>query len=236
MTTILALDTSMEACSAGLWVDGRIFARKETLQRGHSQKILPMIAQILGQAGIVLSEVNAVAFTSGPGSFTGLRIGFGVVQGLAFGANLPVIPVSTLEVMALSAFHKYNLPEDALILPALDARMNEVYWGVYRAGEKNTTVIQPDRISTPEVIPTLVRESIAAGIGSGWSYNLGQGISANLVDVSLEPNAEDLLVLALNRYQAGDIVAVDTVELSYLRENISWKKRQKLRPESPEKT
>ena len=129
---ILAVETATEACSAALSVEGEIIERYTVSPREHSLLILPMLESLLAEAGLVLNQLDALAFGRGPGSFTGVRIAAGVIQGVAFGADLPVAPVSTLAAMAQDIFAKSR---ETAVFTALDARMGEVYWGVYQKSE-----------------------------------------------------------------------------------------------------
>ena len=122
---ILAIDTATEACSAALWNDGNTCAHFELCPREHTQRILPIVQDILTQGGVSLTDLDALAFGRGPGSFTGVRIGIGIAQGLALGAELPMIGVSTLVTMAQGAWRKQGATR---VLAAIDARMGEVYW------------------------------------------------------------------------------------------------------------
>ncbi|GAB4353090.1 MAG: hypothetical protein Kow0060_03270 [Methylohalobius crimeensis] len=127
---ILAIETATEACSAALYLDGVVEERFQVAPRRHTHLILPMAEALLAEAGLTLSALDGLAFGRGPGSFTGLRIAAGVIQGLAFGADLPVVPVSTLAALAWQVFDEGAAD---CALAALDARMGEVYWGIYRA-------------------------------------------------------------------------------------------------------
>jgi tRNA threonylcarbamoyladenosine biosynthesis protein TsaB len=131
---VLALDTATEACSAALLLrDGRVALRSAITPRGHAELILPMIDSLLQEAGCKLAELDGLAFGRGPGSFTGLRVAAGVVQGLAFGSGLPVAPVSSLAAVALLVLEAAGGPDEG-VLVCNDARMGEVYWGCYTAG------------------------------------------------------------------------------------------------------
>ena len=133
MNNILALDSSTDACAVALSVNGVLTSRFEIATQSHTQRLLPMVEELLAEQRLALADLDALAFGRGPGSFTGLRICTGIIQGLAYGANLPVIPVSTLEAMALG-FYRANPSMNAPLLVALDARMDEVYWALYQPG------------------------------------------------------------------------------------------------------
>lgn len=129
---ILAIDTATEACSVALWNNGTINAHFELCPREHTQRILPMVQEILAASGVSLNEIDALAFGRGPGSFTGVRIGIGIAQGLALGANLPMIGVSTLATMAQGAWRK-------LARPAYSPRLTR---GWAKCTGRNTSVMR----------------------------------------------------------------------------------------------
>ena len=116
---LLALDTSTEACSAALQLGSEILTLDEVCPQQHSKRILPMVQQLLSNAGVSLAQLDGIVFGRGPGSFTGVRIGVGVTQGLAFGADIPVYGVSTLAAMAQAARRLYNAEQ---VVAAIDAR------------------------------------------------------------------------------------------------------------------
>lgn len=147
---ILAIDTATEACSVALWNDGTVNAHFELCPREHTQRILPMVQDILTTSGTSLTDINALAYGRGPGSFTGVRIGIGIAQGLALGAELPMIGVSTLMTMAQGAWRKNGATR---VLAAIDARMGEVYWAEYQRdengiwhGEETEAVLKPELV------------------------------------------------------------------------------------------
>src|SRR5690606_35013648 len=149
MAHILALDSATDACSVALYRDGEVTALFELAAKSHSRRLLPMVDELLQNAGCSLKDLDAIAFGRGPGSFTGLRICLGVVQGLAFGANLPVIPVSTLAAMASGYLRECagsGLPPPLLV--ALDARMEEIYWAIFEADEK---CVEPKMLTVESV-------------------------------------------------------------------------------------
>lgn len=163
---ILALETSGESCSAALLIDDWLDQRCEQAPRRHADLILGMLDTLLHSSGLKLSELDAIAFGRGPGSFTGVRIAAAVAQGVAFGAGRPVIPVSTLAALARAAFRHSG---ERQIACALDARMGEVYWGAYRIGADDAArLIDQERVVAPELTPGLSGCGWCAA-GSGWS-------------------------------------------------------------------
>jgi tRNA threonylcarbamoyladenosine biosynthesis protein TsaB len=150
LPTILAIDTSAELASTALLVGDRVLSRESSGVHTHSHAILPLVQSLLQEAGIALAQCDAIAFGSGPGSFTGVRTACGIVQGLAFGANVPVIPVVTLLAMA----QKCRIDSGAVnVLAVLDARMGEVYWAQYRYADGWQTVIAPTLSTADAVTP-----------------------------------------------------------------------------------
>ncbi len=244
MASLLSIDTSGTCCSVALSIDDKQLIKRTDTPREHVRLVLPMIDALLSEASIKLSALDAIAFTHGPGSFTGLRIGFGVVQGLAFGADLPVIPLSTLRVMAQRAIHITSLSSKCVIIPAIDARMGELYRGVYSQVDGLAQAIEPDAICPQQGMSIQsfdkngkldrVNNTSLIGVGDGWQYQpeLSQGnelLKPSAIYENIGPDAEDTLPLAIAAFRAGRVAAIEDVEPVYLRNTISWKKRQRLR-------
>jgi len=227
MTTILALDAATTACSVALYRGGVITQQFVSTPREHTRLLLPMVDTLLSEAGILLTQVDALAFTAGPGSFTGLRIGFGVIQGLAFGADLPVIPVSTLAALALAGARNSGL-ESGCILPALNARMGEIYWGLYQYEDGRLGALMSDQIASPQQVVDSGLARPDLGVGDGWPL-LVEGLSADRIDAALTPDAACVVELAQAEFLRAGARPVDQVELTYLRNEVSWKKREKIR-------
>lgn len=224
---ILAIDTATEACSVALWDNGTLFAHFEECPREHTQRILPLVKEILHQGNSTLTELDALAFGRGPGSFTGVRIGIGIAQGLALGADLPMIGVSTLATMAQGAWRSTGATR---VLAAIDARMGEVYWAEYTRdeqgfwhGEETESVLKPDAVA--ERLKQLSGEW--ATVGTGWPAwpDMANDSGLTLVDGQvLLPHAEDMLPIACQLLSTGKTVAVEHAEPVYLRNEVAWKK------------
>lgn len=231
MTKILALDASTDACSVALYIDGAVSHIFELAAKSHTQRLLPMVDEILRGANCTLQDLDAIAYGRGPGSFTGLRICMGIVQGLAFGANLPVIPVSTLQAMA-QGFLVDNPNTSLPLLVTLDARMDEIYWGLFSADKtpnalSNEFVMKPADVCEQDIITGLSQQFIA--IGPGWHYaDLQKIIPAQLIQ-DVHPHAKDILMLAVDAFQKNQTVSILDAQPVYLRDSVSWKKRERIR-------
>ena len=232
MTSILAIETSTAACSVALSVGESRFSRYSEEPRSHTRLIMAMVDAVLVEACITVAMLDAIAVTVGPGSFTGLRIGFATAQGLAFGAQLPVIPVSTLQVMAQTYRRKYtdNDQRPGVVMPLLDARMGEFNCGGYQLDrdEQYETVIEDqllDAEAAGELVERLNPEVI---IGDGMALVESAGLQQYLYQ-NLHPDALDLLDIALIKQARDEAVDIGSVELVYLRGTDAWKKHTKLR-------
>jgi len=227
--TVLSLDTTTPACSVALCRGDETFFRFQLASREHTGLLLPMIDDVLSEGGVSLSELDALAFTHGPGSFTGIRIGFGVVQGLAFGANLPVVPVSSLEVLAFTAIRKLEITDNCQIMPMFDARMDELYWSQFEWQDNQLIRLCQDSLSAPESIECLPSTLPLYGVGDGWHLHDRIGLKAHFLEHSMMPDARDILTVAMPDILRGQVSAIDDVQPLYLRDKVSWKKRQRLR-------
>ena len=226
---ILAIDTSTEACSVAVYIDGDSRERFEIARQRHTELILPMIESLLAESGLnSVKDFDALAFGRGPGSFTGIRIGTGVVQGIALGSGLPVAPVSTLAAMAQGV---YRLHQESNVLAAIDARMHEVYWGCYQLDDngymqavQDEVVGKPGSLSLPEQ-----HELNWFGAGSAWSAYTEDlrsiaGARLSAYDGSCLPHAIDVAHLAGDVINTGGLVTADNIEPVYLRNEVAWKK------------
>lgn len=224
---LLAIDTSENGCTAALHIDGRVIERFEFAPRKHTDLILPMIDQVMADAQLSPTQLDALAYGCGPGSFTGIRVGAGVIQGIAIAADLPVVPVSTLAALSQGAYREFG---SARVLAAFDARMQEVYWGGYRLDEQNIMqaviedcVAAPDKVAKPE-------DPDWVGAGSGWSAYLalaeGFANQVNEIYADLLVHAQDVAVLAASQFEQGKAVSAEFALPVYLRESVAKKKAQ----------
>ncbi|MFG0420275.1 tRNA (adenosine(37)-N6)-threonylcarbamoyltransferase complex dimerization subunit type 1 TsaB [Pseudomonas sp. zjy_8] len=223
MTTLLALDTATEACSVALLHDGRVLSHYEVAPRLHAQRLLPMIQQLLGDAGISAAALDAIAFGRGPGAFTGVRIAIGVVQGLAFALERPVVPVSNLAVLAQRALRERGVTQ---VAAAIDARMDEVYWGCYQAQEGEMRLLGQEAVLPPEQAEA-PRGSAGEwyGAGTGWgTFAARIALQPSGMDGSLLPHAEDLLALARFAWSRGEALPADQAQPVYLRDQVATPK------------
>ena len=222
MSIILAIETSSELASCALSSgDATVISRDSSGVRTHSQSVLPMVQELLREAGIALPDVDAIAFGAGPGSFTGVRTACGVAQGLAFGAGLPVLPLVTLEAMAESCRARSGATE---VLAVLDARMGEVYWAQYRyAGGAWQALIEPT-LSAPGAVQPQACDGLAA-CGNGFAAYpdafAGAGFAAG-ADASIVPHARDMAVIGARALAAGLGVPPAQAQPLYLRNKVAF--------------
>jgi tRNA threonylcarbamoyladenosine biosynthesis protein TsaB len=223
---LLAIETATEACSAALYLDGEIGLRFQVKPRGHSELILAMMDELLAEAGLSPAQLDALAFGRGPGSFTGVRIATGVVQGAAFGAGLPVVPVSTLAALAQRAYREHG---EQRLLPAYDARMQELYWGGYTIDARGLVQpAAPERVALVEDIPAPAGADWY-GVGSGWAaygQALRRRLGGNLVkgsDPNLLCSAYDVALLGVAGFARGEAVAPEAALPIYLRDKVANK-------------
>ena len=227
---ILGIDTATENCSAALLLDERLLQREQLLERGAAEAILPMVAELLNEAGVRLSMLSAIAFGRGPGAFTGVRLAASVTQGLAFGAGLSVVPVSDLQALAQRVLD--GSPAIERVLVCNDARMREVYWGCFERsaegfarawGEEHVTlpaeVRRPATWSAgPEAAPRRL-----AGVGSGFAVHaqLRDRLGLDLLLEGLLPRAAEVARLAVPEVAAGRIFPAEQALPVYLRDDVT---------------
>jgi tRNA threonylcarbamoyladenosine biosynthesis protein TsaB len=221
MSIILAIETSSELASCALLNGDTVLARSSSGVRTHSQSILPMVQELLAEAGVALRDCDAIAFGAGPGSFTGVRTACGIAQGLAFGAGLPVVPVLTLPAMAQACRERTGATE---VLAVLDARMGEVYWAQYRYDGGWHTVLPPALCAPGEVAPVAGAAPLSA-CGNGFAaypdaFAGRDFAAAALADVM--PHASQVARLAEVELAAGRSVSPAEAQPLYLRNKIAF--------------
>ncbi|QNN45825.1 tRNA (adenosine(37)-N6)-threonylcarbamoyltransferase complex dimerization subunit type 1 TsaB [Thermomonas brevis] len=218
MTRLLAFETSTEACSVAVYVDGQVHERFGIAPRRHTELALPWADEVLAEAGVVRSQLDAIAVGRGPGAFTGVRLAIAIAQGIALALDRPVLPVSTLAALAMRAGGERRIA-------AIDARMGEVYLGAFaRDGDglvalSDEVVVKPDAAVVPD--------------GDGW-HGAGTGFAAAegalqarlagrlaAVDAEALPHAADVARLAAPAFARGEVLAAERVEPAYLRNDVA---------------
>lgn len=237
---ILAVDTATEACSAALSVDGNLYERYEVIGRGHAERLLPMVQEVLAEAGVALAALDGIAFGRGPGSFTGVRIGTGVTQGLAFGARLRVVPVSDLAALAARAA---VVRGERFVLACLDARMSQVYWAAYDCADPSAPrALTPEAVSDPGAVwlPGGSEQRAVSGErreGDGPPFfGAGHGFGAypalhtllgdrlNDFDAGLLPHAREIALIGERELARGSGVDPELAVPVYLRDEVAHRR------------
>jgi tRNA threonylcarbamoyladenosine biosynthesis protein TsaB len=223
------VDTATEACSAALRIGDETIERFEVLGRGHAERLLPMVQEVLAEGGVALSALDAIAFGRGPGSFTGLRIGAGVTQGLAFGAGLRVVPVSDLAALAARAALASGEPK---VLACLDARMAQVYWAAFDCADPAAPRnFVPEAVADPEDVWLPGGRGDASlfwGVGHGFSAYpaLHTMLGDRLVgfDADLLPHAREIALIASAAVARGEGVDPELAVPVYLRDEVAHRR------------
>jgi tRNA threonylcarbamoyladenosine biosynthesis protein TsaB len=223
---ILALDTATENCSAALWLDGNLVQRELEAERGHAELILGMIDELLRESATQLSDLDAIAFGRGPGSFTGVRLAASVTQGLAFGAGVPVVPISDLRAVAQRAAGSDAASQRVLVCN--DARMQEVYWACFERGPEGLMFpVGMERVSKPSDVqlPDEWAAKQTDGVGRGFAAytNLRVKLSDRLtrIDDAILPGAREIAVLAVPEVHAGRLLAPEAAVPVYIRNEVA---------------
>ena len=229
---LLAIETATEACSVALWIDGEVRERFGIAPRQHAELALPWAGQLLAEAGIAKSQLDAIAVGRGPGAFTGVRLAVALAQGIALALDRPVVPVSTLAALAALAFPSplvgegaRRAGEGANILAAIDARMGEIYVAAFRRdgdsiiATSEEIVIAPTQYELPQ--------------GDGW-IGVGTGFAAVdgalrsrfadrfvHIDATALPHAADVARLGAIAFERSETLAPERVEPAYLRNNVA---------------
>lgn len=227
MMNILALDTCTELCSVALLYNGQRFEEKTLIQRGHSDLILGMIDTLFQQAGCSIADIDVLAFGRGPGSFTGVRVGVSVAQGIAFARDIPVVGISTLAAVALNAALKHDVTTVAV---AMDARMGEIYCAHYQIDGELVHLLDSEKVCPPQDFLPLA-QSEWFGAGTAWSVyeaELTQQFGQQLItsDATCLPEASCILRLAESEIAADKFMSAEQALPVYLRDNVAKKKAE----------
>jgi tRNA threonylcarbamoyladenosine biosynthesis protein TsaB len=229
---LLALDTATEACSVALLTEHGLISESVEIGRGHAQEILGMVDRILADGGATLASLSGIVAGIGPGSFTGVRVSVAVAQGLAFGAGLPVIPVSSLEALAVEAIGRGA----ERVLACLDARMGEVYWGCFAAEATGLlSALGPPAVGPPAAVRLPEGATCAQsapsksarwrGIGRGFAAHPGlsviTGLSVGTDDARALPQAREMARLGAVRSSAGGGIDPAFLEPLYVRDKVA---------------
>lgn len=220
---LLAIDTATERCSVALRLDGRVIERGTEQPRGHADLILPMVESVLHEAGLKLADLDGIAYGRGPGAFTGVRIAVGVVQGLAFGADLKTVGISNLAAVAQQVAQPMAHPGDR-ILVCMDARMDQVYWSsfVLEQGSDLVTSLTPERVDAPDAVSDGDYTTLA-GTGFQAYAKLRSRLIAGhrTVHEAVLPRAREIALLAEAEFRAGLARPATEAEPIYVRDQVA---------------
>ena len=226
MTTLLVIDCSDKACSVALGNGDAIIERWTEEPRQHAKRLLPMYREVLNESGYGADKIDAIAVSAGPGSFTGLRIGFSFAQGIAFALNKPLVSISSLEALAWSCLRKNtalagNIQE---IRVSVDARMGELYNAAFKVDNNHTLVrLFEDQLISIEDYSLDIDYSYAALVGSGFALEPLSSLTAFSIEKDVCIRASDLYLLALERFNTGQGKTAVGAEPIYLRRENAWK-------------
>jgi tRNA threonylcarbamoyladenosine biosynthesis protein TsaB len=229
---VLAVDAATEACTVALLSGDELIGRVAEGAPSHARQILAMVDAVLAEAQVSLGMLDGIAASIGPGAFTGVRISVAVAQGLAFGADLPVAAVTTLEALAA------QVPQKLSVIACLDARMGEVYWGCFTvdAGRGWVAASSPAAVGPPESV-VLPSPSVHRGIGRGFAAHPQlaalPGLELSLEDSLALPNAREIARLGALRLSHGEgLDPVDLIPL-YLRDKVALTEAERRQPRAP---
>jgi tRNA threonylcarbamoyladenosine biosynthesis protein TsaB len=226
---LLAFETATRRVSVALWWEGEVLERFADMPNNGSEVLLPWAQALLAEAGITLSQIDAIAFGAGPGGFTGLRLACGVTQGLAFGLDRPVVPVSTLAALALGA-------GDGVVWTLLDARMNEIYGALYRVAGESVTELSapicapPQQLAVPSAPTFALNEFIGAGDGFAAYADALQNVASGLATIrpELMPSAAAVARLAAPLALRGEVVNAAEAQPIYVRDKVAFTTAERL--------
>ena len=221
---LLSIETSTEACSVAVLAGDEVLERFELAPRGHAERVLPWAEALLAEAGLRRADLDAIAVSRGPGAFTGVRLGISIAQGIALALGCPLVPVSTLAVLARGGLRQCA-DGDARVLAAIDARMGEVYAGGFAGDGAGLRALGPEVVAAPAAV-ALPEGGPWRGVGTGFAAGDGAlvaclGDRLATVDANALPHAADLAHLGALALAAGGGVAPERVEPAYLRNHVA---------------
>lgn len=230
---LLAFETATEACSVALWIDGAVCERFEIAPRRHAELALPWAQQLLAEAGIARSQLDAIAVGRGPGAFTGVRLAIAIAQGIALALDRPVVPVSTLAALAMRVDDPAPPPAGeggagpaCNILAAIDARMGEVYAGAFARHGDELRLLSPETVAAPDAVGLPGGDGGWHGVGTGFAASDG-ALQASLaprlrsIDAGALPRAADVARLAAPAFARGEACPAASLEPAYLRDKVA---------------
>ena len=221
---LLALETATRCLSVALWQDGEVIERGEDVPNGGSERLLPWVHELLAEAGLALSQLDGIAFGAGPGGFTGLRLACGVAQGLAYGLDLPVMPVSSLQALALASGERD-------VWACIDARMNEVYSAAYQVDGDSVRQLMAPVCMPPGLVPAPIVAG-CWGVGDGFARYGAllverkpdlEGVRADVF-----PTAAAVLRLAAPLFSSGSAVSAALAQPIYVRDKVAFTTAERL--------
>jgi tRNA threonylcarbamoyladenosine biosynthesis protein TsaB len=229
---LLAIETCTEACSVALWLDGELYERYGVVPRQHAELTLPWAEELLAEAGIAKSQLDAIAVGRGPGAFTGVRLGISLAQGIALALDRPVVPVSTLAALAMRAsllaesIGDGRQPASLSVLAAIDARMSELYVGHFDLRDGDAIALSEEALAVPDTVALPADRAGWYGVGTGFAAlggALGMRLGAQLLAMDAEalPHASDIARLAVHAFARGEALAPERVEPAYLRNHVA---------------
>lgn len=217
---IIALETSSDACSIALLNNDKISQKHQVLPQQHAAKSLTWVSQLLEDAGITLTEIDAIAYSSGPGSFTGIRIGAAIAQAFALAKDKPLLAIPSLQVIAQGAYREFGSQQVRIIL---DARMGQVYLGCYVLGSEGIMINEcSDSLSTIEQIDfSLINFTGLLVANAVENYH---PVAITQMVTNYYPKAQDVLIIAEHLFKKGVVMTFEEALPIYLRNENIWKK------------
>jgi tRNA threonylcarbamoyladenosine biosynthesis protein TsaB len=221
---ILAIDTATEGCSVALLQGAEVTERFEVTPRGHADRVLDMVREVLAEGQLSLAQLDAIAFDRGPGSFTGVRIGCSMAQGLGFAMDLPLLGISSLQALAAAALRAH--PETNHVCAMIDARMSEIYTGYYVRGETVPQLLGEEAVLPAQqlVLPNTEHTWLATGTGwSAYRSDFTDTLNQQVVvgEGAALPHAADVAQLAVSAFKAGGAIAAELAHPTYLRDRVT---------------